>query len=126
MTKRFALWNILGWTCLGLAVLLVGCGGGETTPEEESSTTGSQPADEAAADAEAIATKLAAADALDGNVDQIVTRCASCALLMDGKKDHAVEYEGYTLYFCREGCKERFEKDMEGMLVALEIPEQSE
>ena len=71
----------------------------------------------------AVEAKLAEADKLDGNADKIVSKCASCALGMDGKSDHALEVSGYTLHFCREECKTGFEKDANKAILALKIPE---
>jgi YHS domain-containing protein len=122
MRKRISFWNLLGGVCLGLAALLVACGGGETKPEE--SAGDAQPAGEATAEGPSLAANLAAADGVDGEVDHVIARCASCALHMDGKEEFASDLEGYTLYFCREGCKDRFEKDKEGMIVALEVPQE--
>jgi YHS domain-containing protein len=76
------------------------------------------------ADLEAdVLAKLAAADALDGKTDKIVTRCPSCALKMDGSSEHTLVAHGYTLYFCTDACKERFEADTTKALADLKIPE---
>ena len=72
----------------------------------------------------AVEAKLAAADALDGNVDKVVSKCPSCALSMDGKSEHALVTSGYTLHFCTEGCKTRFEEDTTEAILALNIPEE--
>lgn len=78
--------------------------------------------EEAGEDAKIMA-KLAAADLLDGTADKTVVKCASCALSMDGTAEHALEAHGYTLYFCRAGCAERFGKDVDASILAMEIPE---
>ncbi len=72
----------------------------------------------------AVEAKLAEADALDGTIDRIVHRCASCALGMDGKSEHALEVAGYTLHFCSGHCKESFAKDLTKSILDLEIPEE--
>ena len=71
----------------------------------------------------AVEAKLAEADRLDGKSDKVVSKCASCALGMDGKSEHALEVSGYTLHFCSAECKTRFEKDTTKAILALTIPE---
>ena len=39
-----------------------------------------------------------------------LSKCPSCALSMDGKSEHALLTSGYTLHFCTEGCKTRFDE----------------
>ena len=70
-----------------------------------------------------IMAKLAAADLLDGKADKTVVRCASCALGMDGIAEHALQAHGYTLHFCQANCAQRFGKDIQGSVLAMEIPE---
>ena len=65
---------------------------------------------------------LAAADMLDGKDDKIITRCAGCKFGMDGSKEHTLEIEGYTLYFCKEDCKKQFAEDPAKSVLAMEIP----
>jgi len=72
----------------------------------------------------AVEAKLAAADALDGNVDKVVSKCPNCALSMVGKSEHALLTSGYTLHFCSEDCKTRFEQDTTEAILALNIPEE--
>jgi len=67
--------------------------------------------------------KLAKADLLDGKADKIVTRCASCALGMDGKAEHSLKALDYTMYFCTAGCAERFAKNMTESIEAMEVPD---
>ena len=71
----------------------------------------------------AVEAKLAEADKFDGKSDKIVSKCAGCALGMDGKSEHALEVSGYKLYFCSEDCKAAFEKDTTKAILALKIPE---
>ncbi len=67
--------------------------------------------------------KLAMVDKFDGKTDKIVSKCASCALGMDGKSEHALGVSGYTLHFCSEYCKTRFEQNTTKAILALQIPE---
>ena len=67
--------------------------------------------------------RLASADALDGTVDQIVTRCATCKLGMDGSAKHELKAHGYTMRFCSGGCSKSFGKSLDASILALEIPE---
>ena len=71
----------------------------------------------------AVEAKLTEADEFDGKTDKVVSKCASCALGMDGKSEHALEVSGYTLHFCSEDCKTGFEKDTTTAILALDIPE---
>ena len=83
-----------------------------------------EPAKDIAAQIDAlIKVKLAAADRLDGKADKIVTKCASCALSMDGKKEHSLKVDEYTLYFCTEKCKSGFAKNTTESIKSLEIPD---
>ena len=83
-----------------------------------------KPADEPAppADAKAVEAKLARADAFDGKVDKVVTKCLGCGLGMDGTKELAATTAGYTLYLCSAHCKAEFEKDPNKAVMALKIP----
>jgi outer membrane biosynthesis protein TonB len=83
-------------------------------PKEEAKT-------EAETEAEVVA-KLAEADKVDGTVDKVVSKCAACALKMDGKAENALKVSGYTMHFCSAKCKEGFEKDTTKSILALEIP----
>ena len=74
------------------------------------------------ADPEAIAAKLVAADLLDGKADQVVTKCAGCALRMDGSHEHALAVNGYSMQFCSSHCREEFAKDTEAKVIALAVP----
>ena len=50
-------------------------------------------------------------DAIDGQVDHVVSKCASCALAMAGHPDHSLAVEGYQMHFCSEACRTGFGKD---------------
>lgn len=68
--------------------------------------------------------KLAKADAVDGKTDKVVSKCAMCALHMDGNVKHEFELEGYKLHFCSAACLDRCKKDPAEALLALKIPEE--
>lgn len=61
---------------------------------------------------------LATADAADGTVDHVVSKCAGCRLGMDGRADHAVSAHGYQLHFCSDDCKARSSKDIDATITA--------
>jgi len=67
--------------------------------------------------------KLAKADAVDGQVDQVITKCAGCSLAMDGSPEHTMKLSGFTLHLCSASCKTRFGKDTVKKLLAIEITE---
>jgi len=69
------------------------------------------------------ATMLAAADKVDGTEDKVVSKCGGCALGMDGSHDHALKVGDYEMHFCSEYCQKVFEKDTEGSVMGLTIPE---
>ena len=73
-------------------------------------------------DPQAVADKLAKADAADGAVDKVVSKCAGCGLAMNGKKEITATTAGYTLHFCSESCKRQFEKDPARAVMAMKIP----
>ena len=52
----------------------------------------------------------------------MVSKCASCALAMPGKGDHAATVGDYELHFCSVGCKEGFSEDMGASVMALNVP----
>ncbi|GAG37491.1 unnamed protein product [marine sediment metagenome] len=111
--------------CLISTVLLLavtGC----SKEKESKSTPPADSAKSAKSEAEptaAVEAKLAQADLLDGKADKIVTRCASCALRMNGTSDHTLKVLDYTLYFCTERCAKTFAEDTTKAVLALEIPE---
>lgn len=129
---------------LAIAVLLAAVAG---CPKKESAKTETEPpAAETAAPAKAMAEKtaegeanqpaksdaeiqaeveaiLAKADQFDGLADKIVSKCAACALAMDGSPDYAVTAHGYTLHMCSAHCKESFEKDMDRSILAMNVPD---
>ncbi len=116
-----------GFAAVALLVAVAGC------PEEQATETAgeppapvteiakaAEPVTESIAEVEA---KLAKADALDGTADKVVTKCASCALGMDGSAEHSVKVLDYTMHFCTEGCAKTFAEDTTKSVLAMSIPE---
>ena len=91
---------------------------------EEEEEDDSDEMDAAEDQMEMLKAKLAKADLLDGKEDMIVTRCATCALSMDGKPEHSTEVMGYTMYFCSDQCLKSFEADTTKALTELVVPEE--
>ena len=85
-----------------LSVLAISLFAGCTHDSKASESNKAAPA------AEAVMAKLEKADAADGKTDKIVGKC-HCG--MEGKKDFAFEYQGYTLYSCNKDCLEAVKKD---------------
>ena len=125
MLMRFTCY---GAGCLALAVLLVAVAGcPEKKPAETDAASPADTAKSAKSDAEIPSegkAKLAKADLLDGKADKIVTRCANCALKMNGSSDHTLKVLDYTLYFCNERCAKTFAEDTTKAVLALQIPEE--
>lgn len=65
---------------------------------------------------------LAKADASDGNVDKVISKCVTCRLGMDGSPEHSVSYGGYAVHLCSEDCRKAFSADPEKALQALSFP----
>ncbi len=117
------------WTrivLLGLSFLVFGCGGA-SAPEVAVPTPDPEPAAAAAPETteapEALAADtlaaLAKADAVDGDLDNVVSKCALCSLHMDGSPDHVVTAGDYSLHMCSAECKSHYEEDMQGSLAKL-------
>ena len=66
--------------------------------------------------------RLAAADAADGTVDHVVSKCATCRLGMDGVAQYTATYAGYEMRFCSPECKETFERDRGAVIRELPAP----
>ncbi len=62
---------------------------------------------------------LAKADAKDGSVDKVVSKCVTCRLAMEGSPEYSVNYGGYAVHLCSEECKKAFSEDPEKALQAL-------
>jgi hypothetical protein len=71
----------------------------------------------------AMADALARADALDGQSDNVVSLCASCALGMDGSAAHPLRVGQYTMHFCKADCKQSFGEDISKSVLAMEVPD---
>ncbi len=114
-------------TCFLLSTLLLvamGCSGGEEpAPKPElPADVGTPEVPEATADTTLVSAALAKADALDGNVDMVVHKCANCALGMDGKAEHSVKALDYTMHFCQDGCAKKFSEKLNENILAMTIP----
>jgi len=68
-----------------------------------------------------LSAQLVAADRLDGSEDKVVSKCASCALHMNGKEEFALELADYRLDFCSDFCQNNYREDGAGKLMALKI-----
>lgn len=99
----------------GSLLLLAGCG---AKPVEAKPETPVVPAAPVAIAADVVA-QLAKADAKDGKVDKVVSKCAGCALGMDGKAEHAAHLGEYTVLFCK-GCADHV-KDAEKVVMGLKL-----
>jgi hypothetical protein len=96
----------------------------ESAPKApETPKTAEAPPSVPADDEAKVLSLLAKADALDGQVDKVVTKCASCLLSMDGKPEHSLKAMGYTMHFCTEDCAQKFGKDLTQSILAMKIPE---
>ncbi len=65
---------------------------------------------------------LAAADAIDGNADQVIAQCPNCAFGLDGSAKHVLTYGTYSIYFCSRDCLQAFEADTHSMILAMKVP----
>lgn len=100
----------------GMLILPSGCEKSEPAKATRSATGGvasGQPEVEA---------KLASADALDGKVDKVISRCAACALGMDGSSEHALETHGYTMHFCSSHCRDGFAENPDKAILGMKVP----
>jgi hypothetical protein len=102
-------------TAAGLALFLAlaGCGKSDSALPPEPPP----PSEEEVRD------RLARADALDGATDQVVGKCLTCNLSMDGLEKVTSTHGGYTLRFCARGCKDRFDRDPARAVGAVRFPE---
>ncbi len=113
---------------LAAVLLCSGCpekGAKDTASDATGAAAAAAGADTAAAPAEQDAkaeTMLARADAVDGTVDHVVSKCAMCAFYMDGRPEFSVDVHGYKVQLCSEHCKESFEKDTKAAILAMQIP----
>jgi len=109
-------WKVIATLGLWSALLWTGC---TRTEAPVAAKDTSRPAPGAAAMA-----VLAKADAADGTVDKIVSKCVMCGLEMKGNPGHAVTLGEYKVHSCSAACAEAFGKDPEPALLALKIPEE--
>ncbi len=98
------------------ACLAIGC----ATQRAPDAAQKRAPADQPSAASLAI---LAKADASDGKVDKIISKCVTCRLRMEGKPEYSVTYGGYAVQLCSEECKKAFSEDPEKALQALSFSE---
>jgi len=63
---------------------------------------------------------LEKADAADGTIDKVVSKCVTCKLSMEGKSEYAAAYGEYRLHLCSDHCRKYFEKDQEKPLLNLQ------
>jgi hypothetical protein len=125
MPARFAL------LVLCSVSLLIGCTQSAPSVPADAVPADAVPADAVPADAagdadpaapnldDATLVALAAADAMDGEVDHIVSKCPGCSLLMGGKAEHSLALEDYSLHFCSATCREHFNADAAAGLAGL-------
>lgn len=105
---------------------IVGC---DKQPAAQSDSA-TAPADAAAptpghaptANRETLLAKLASADAFDGKTDKVVSKCAGCALGMDGSEKYTVQFEGYSLHLCNDACRKQFASDTVNAVLAMRVP----
>ena len=100
------------------SALAFGCGSGTATSDNAAEPAAPVEAAEPAApvDFDAI---LALADKADGTTDQVVQKCAGCALMMDGSDEHALAVRDHEFHFCSGHCKDTFAEDADRALVAM-------
>lgn len=97
-------------------LLLAGCSGG-TGPAEHAAAA---PVDmEVTPELRAV---LERADAVDGEVDGVVSKCPGCDLAMAGKSKYSMQVGEHEVHFCSERCRHEFEDDPAASFLALELP----
>jgi hypothetical protein len=114
---RWSSWNAVRALCLVCVLLWTGCGRTEAPSTPKSSAS---QGDRGAA----VLAAVAKADAADGTVDKVVSKCVTCMLGMEGKPEFAAAWGEYTVHLCSAECKETFTKDPEKALLALKFPEE--
>ena len=108
--------NIAGQILVGCSLFLFA----SCTKQAEAPAPAPAPSAPAAAPSAETIAKLAKADAVDGKTDKVVSKCAGCALGMDGKAAHAANLGEYTVHFC-DHCADKT-KDVEKIGMALKLP----
>lgn len=115
--------GMLPCVLLGVGMLaILGCGQSGNPSSGVAQPEASTPAVSDVAVTPEMADLLAKADALDGQTDKIVSRCASCALGMDGSEEHSLRVGEYTMYFCKEDCQQAFDQDVAESVLAMKVP----
>jgi hypothetical protein len=109
--------KVFATLCLFALCLVIGCSGSKGVPESGDSSA-------AADNSAALQAALAKADAADGTVDKVISKCVTCRLTMDGKPEHSVAYGEYTVQLCSPECEKTFANDPEKALLALKFPEE--
>lgn len=103
-----------------------GAAGSEAAVEDPAGPGGTaQPIEEEPVDPE-LAGLLAAADAVDGAVDEVVGNCMMCGLLMAGEPEIPSRYAGYAFHHCGTGCREAFDADPEKWLRWVDLERAAE
>ncbi len=113
--KRLIRGEVTLLVSLLFACLAVGCGTAKAPDAQQKQGLAASPG------AASLAI-LAKADASDGNVDNVISKCVTCRLGMDGSPEHTVNYGGYAVHLCSEDCKKAFSADPEKALQALSFP----
>jgi YHS domain-containing protein len=110
--KKPTLGKSIVFLSLLVTCLAMGCGTGKAPDAAQKEA----PADQPGAASLAI---LAKADAEDGSVDKVISKCVTCRLGMDGTPEYSVAYGGYAVHLCSEECRKTFSGDPEKALQAL-------
>jgi len=63
--------------------------------------------------------QLVSADAADGTVDHVVTKCAGCGLGMAGDASHSTQVGEYELHLCSGSCLDSFVSEPVAVLERL-------
>ncbi len=114
LVRRENAFQIATIAVLVLGIGLCGCSTDGQGGADKADTAGAEKALSAASIA-----ALVKADAADGKVDKVVSKCLTCGLGMDGKADHSTKVGEYVLHLCKEGCKKMVEADPEKALASL-------
>lgn len=99
---------------IGSITCLIGCNSNDKTEAVAKTTS--------ADDKSVLVSKLQQADQLDGNEDHVIGKCYVCGLGMDGKAEHATEFQGYTAHLCSEMCCNHFKEHAEEVIEKTSIP----
>lgn len=65
---------------------------------------------------------LQSADLLDGKEDHVIGKCYVCGLGMDGKPEHAAEFESYTAHLCSDACCSHFKENASQIVTNTAVP----